>query len=72
MDKFSADPINETENIAMEEVEEQRDLIVPEELDQEAEEETKSEPESLERARIRLGCIFVIFRTFLCSPDSRK
>ena len=50
MDKFLADPINETENIVMEEIEEGRDIVLPEELDQEVEEETKAEPESTEKS----------------------
>ena len=58
MDKFLADPINETENIAMEEIEEGRDLVLPEELDQEAEEETKAEPESTEKSTDPVGLYF--------------
>jgi len=58
MDKFLADPINETENIAMEEVEEERELVLPEELDQETEEETKSEPERIEKGTDPVGLYF--------------
>ena len=58
MDKFLADPINETENIVMEEVEEGRDLVLQEELDQEVEEETKAEPESTEKSTDPVGLYF--------------
>ncbi len=58
MDKFLGDPINETENIAVEEVEEEREIILPEELDQETEEETKSEPERIEKGTDPVGLYF--------------
>ncbi|NIO08829.1 MAG: sigma-70 family RNA polymerase sigma factor [Deltaproteobacteria bacterium] len=58
MDKFLADPINETENIAMEEMEEGSELLLPEEIDQEIEEEAKSEPEGLEKGTDPVGLYF--------------
>jgi RNA polymerase primary sigma factor len=59
MDKFLADPINETGNVAMEELEEERDLILTEELDQDTEEETKSEPEEkVEKGTDPVGLYF--------------
>ncbi len=59
MDKYLADPINETENIATEtEEEEGQELLMPEEGDQEPEEETKSEPEGLEKGSDPVGLYF--------------
>ena len=57
MDKYLADPTNETENIAVEE-EEGHDLLLSEEADQETEEETKSEPEGLEKGTDPVGLYF--------------
>ena len=59
MDKFLADPINETGNVAMEEIEEERDIVLTEELDQDTEEETKSEPEEkVEKGTDPVGLYF--------------
>jgi len=59
MDKFLADPINETGNVAVEELEEERDLVLTEELDQDTEEETKSEPEEkVEKGTDPVGLYF--------------